>query len=595
MQSSSEILNSMTTTTTTTTTPSNSLTTPLSISVTFAGTSPLSPPYSTPLTSAFQPSPSSAFRPIPPSSDTFFLSVIHSFVSSTDDSSSQTNGSSIEKQSVFSRSSSTRNSPKVNANEAKQKSADDSPSNVPSLLCQVCSDKASGFHYGVFACEGCKGFFRRSIQQKIEYRECPRNEQCLIVRNNRNRCQHCRLKKCLSVGMSRDAVRFGRVPKREKARMVEEMQKTCVQSQRDTIAVQFENDTEALEKTMNAFRTLQTTIDSLMKPSMPLAGGCPIEFPSYLTAIKAVVEFANGLPGFLCLPQSERILMIKSTVFDILLLCGLSIRSDLASMVLPPLFVSQLPTSSPKTCAILAALTLCHSIQQPTELSLSLSEKYWLLLARVAGPLSLTTVPALLSDLRAFRAWHSDRLRTCSLLLPSPSSNSLLLPSAPLSVNFPLTIPCNASTAPSAYSLPNMSSSDNSQSKNGTTHKSSGLSFRDRHSSIASLLEKPPVNLSLISPKSASSVCAPSQPRCPSASSLALKQTLTASPAYALHSQSRTPSKCRPCPSSETVRSEMSSRLQNASMSSANSEAAMMPTEPLNLCVREFAHSLPSA
>lgn len=98
MQSSSEILNSMTTTTTTTT-PSNSLTTPLSISVTFAGTSPLSPPYSAPLTSAFQPSPSSAFRPIPPSSDTFFLSVIHSFVSSTDDSSSQTNGSSIEKQS----------------------------------------------------------------------------------------------------------------------------------------------------------------------------------------------------------------------------------------------------------------------------------------------------------------------------------------------------------------------------------------------------------------------------------------------------------------------------------------------------------------
>lgn len=42
--------------------------------------------------------------------------------------------------------------------------------------------------------------------------------------------------------------------------MVEEMQKTCVQSQRDTIAVQFENDTEALEKTMNAFRTLQTTV-----------------------------------------------------------------------------------------------------------------------------------------------------------------------------------------------------------------------------------------------------------------------------------------------------------------------------------------------
>lgn len=72
------------------------------------------------------------------------------------------------------------------------------------LLCQVCSDTASGFHYGVFACEGCKGFFRRSIQQKINYRPCSKSQQCAIVRNNRNRCQYCRLKKCISVGMSRD-------------------------------------------------------------------------------------------------------------------------------------------------------------------------------------------------------------------------------------------------------------------------------------------------------------------------------------------------------------------------------------------------------
>lgn len=92
------------------------------------------------------------------------------------------------------------------------------------LLCKVCGDIASGFHYGVHACEGCKGFFRRSIQQNIHYKMCVKNENCQIMRMNRNRCQHCRFKKCVSVGMSRDAVRFGRIPKREKQRLLDEMQ-----------------------------------------------------------------------------------------------------------------------------------------------------------------------------------------------------------------------------------------------------------------------------------------------------------------------------------------------------------------------------------
>ncbi|XP_060637031.2 nuclear receptor subfamily 1 group D member 1 [Anolis sagrei] len=92
------------------------------------------------------------------------------------------------------------------------------------LLCKVCGDVASGFHYGVHACEGCKGFFRRSIQQNIQYKKCLKNETCNIVRINRNRCQQCRFKKCMGVGMSRDAVRFGRIPKREKQRMLAEMQ-----------------------------------------------------------------------------------------------------------------------------------------------------------------------------------------------------------------------------------------------------------------------------------------------------------------------------------------------------------------------------------
>jgi len=53
-----------------------------------------------------------------------------------------------------------------------------------------------------------QGFFRRSIQQKIQYRPCTKNQQCSILRINRNRCQYCRLKKCIAVGMSRDGKSF---------------------------------------------------------------------------------------------------------------------------------------------------------------------------------------------------------------------------------------------------------------------------------------------------------------------------------------------------------------------------------------------------
>ena len=77
----------------------------------------------------------------------------------------------------------------------------------PSGMCKICGDKASGFHYGIASCEGCKGFFRRSIQKQMTYK-CLKEGNCTIVLLNRNRCQHCRFKKCLSMGMSRECVRF---------------------------------------------------------------------------------------------------------------------------------------------------------------------------------------------------------------------------------------------------------------------------------------------------------------------------------------------------------------------------------------------------
>ncbi|XP_075945563.1 peroxisome proliferator-activated receptor alpha b isoform X2 [Anarhichas minor] len=75
-----------------------------------------------------------------------------------------------------------------------------SASSSLNLECRVCADRASGYHYGVHACEGCKGFFRRTIRLKLEYDKCER--RCKIQKKNRNKCQYCRFQKCLSVGMS---------------------------------------------------------------------------------------------------------------------------------------------------------------------------------------------------------------------------------------------------------------------------------------------------------------------------------------------------------------------------------------------------------
>ncbi|XP_041983459.1 nuclear receptor subfamily 2 group C member 2-like isoform X2 [Aricia agestis] len=70
-------------------------------------------------------------------------------------------------------------------------------------FCIVCGDRASGRHYGAISCEGCKGFFKRSIRKKLGY-QCRGSMNCEVTKNHRNRCQYCRLQKCLASGMRSD-------------------------------------------------------------------------------------------------------------------------------------------------------------------------------------------------------------------------------------------------------------------------------------------------------------------------------------------------------------------------------------------------------
>ncbi|XP_015239244.1 PREDICTED: nuclear receptor subfamily 2 group C member 2 isoform X2 [Cyprinodon variegatus] len=81
----------------------------------------------------------------------------------------------------------------------------------PVEYCVVCGDKASGRHYGAVSCEGCKGFFKRSVRKNLTY-SCRSKQDCIINKHHRNRCQFCRLRKCLKMGMKTDSVQSERKP-----------------------------------------------------------------------------------------------------------------------------------------------------------------------------------------------------------------------------------------------------------------------------------------------------------------------------------------------------------------------------------------------
>ncbi|CAM9940295.1 unnamed protein product [Bubo scandiacus] len=166
---------------------------------------------------------------------------------------------------------------------------DRSPSPPPPRVykpCFVCSDKSSGYHYGVSSCEGCKGFFRRSIQKSMVY-TCHRDKNCQINKVTRNRCQFCRLQKCFEVGMSKEAVRNDRNKKKKEVKV------------------------ELGKYTTNSSADHRVQLDlGLWDKFSELATKCIIK----------IVEFAKRLPGFTALSMADQITLLKAACLDILML-----------------------------------------------------------------------------------------------------------------------------------------------------------------------------------------------------------------------------------------------------------------------------------
>nr|ASL70586.1 nuclear receptor [Brachionus plicatilis] len=77
--------------------------------------------------------------------------------------------------------------------------------------CRVCKSKATGIHYGVCSCEGCKGFFKRSLVRYKGY-ICRGDKNCLILPKDTRKCKFCRWMACNKAGMCVSQVRVGRIP-----------------------------------------------------------------------------------------------------------------------------------------------------------------------------------------------------------------------------------------------------------------------------------------------------------------------------------------------------------------------------------------------
>ncbi|XP_050728149.1 retinoic acid receptor RXR-like isoform X10 [Eriocheir sinensis] len=177
-------------------------------------------------------------------------------------------------------------------------------------LCSICGDRASGKHYGVYSCEGCKGFFKRTVRKDLTY-ACREERSCTIDKRQRNRCQYCRYQKCLTMGMKREAVQ-------------EERQRTK--------GDKGDGDTESScgaisDMPIASIREAELTVEPI--DEQPLDQGQDVVSNICQAAdrhLVQLVEWAKHIPHFTDLPIEDQVVLLKAG-WNELLIASFSHRS----------------------------------------------------------------------------------------------------------------------------------------------------------------------------------------------------------------------------------------------------------------------------
>merc|ERR1719242_1190475 len=168
------------------------------------------------------------------------------------------------------------------------------------INCVVCGDKSSGKHYGQFTCEGCKSFFKRSVRRNLTY-QCRGSRNCPVDQHHRNQCQFCRLKKCLKMGMRREAVQKGRVPPTPQGMFIgfggDPLSGTTYLSSYISMLLRAEPYTTSRYGQMQMASNNMTSIDNIC------------EFAARL--LFSAVEWSRNIPGFPELQATDQVALLR--------------------------------------------------------------------------------------------------------------------------------------------------------------------------------------------------------------------------------------------------------------------------------------------
>ncbi|VDN21493.1 unnamed protein product [Gongylonema pulchrum] len=198
-------------------------------------------------------------------------------------------------------------------------------------ICAICGDRASGKHYGVYSCEGCKGFFKRTVRKDLVYL-CRENRNCIIDKRQRNRCQYCRYRKCQSMGMKREAVQEERQNTRVDVRKVlDSTGQYMSTNQMEAESTSNCSDPEAQLERIAGAEEASETLFSNIKVESNDASSCE----SLGWHMIRIIDWALLLPSFKDILIEDQARLIRSGWYE-LILADIAYRSSTDKLLLWP-------------------------------------------------------------------------------------------------------------------------------------------------------------------------------------------------------------------------------------------------------------------